>query len=175
MVALLVLAFIVVPLVELAIIIQVGQAIGLLWTIALLVVDSVVGAWLVRREGTRAWSRFRLALNQGRVPTDEVLEGALVLFGGALMLTPGFASDALGLLLMIPPARALIAAMLKRRLGARFSVSTMSVGGATRRQRDEVVDVEVINVERDTARRRASASEPAGGDGNGEIHSRDGG
>jgi UPF0716 protein FxsA len=159
MAALLVLAFIVVPLVELAIIIQVGQAIGLLWTIALLVVDSVVGAWLVRREGTRAWSRFRLALNQGRVPTDEVLEGALVLFGGALMLTPGFASDALGLLLMIPPARALIAAMLKRRLGARFSVTTMSAGGATRRggaarrPRDEVVDVEVINVERDAAKR----------------------
>lgn len=153
MAALLVLAFIVVPLVELAIIIQVGQAIGLLWTIALLVVDSVVGAWLVRREGTRAWSRFRSALNEGRVPTDEVLEGALVLFGGALMLTPGFASDALGLLLMIPPARALIAKALKRRLGARFSVSTMSAGGATRRKRDEVVDVEVINVKRDAAKR----------------------
>jgi UPF0716 protein FxsA len=159
--ALLVLAFIVVPLVELAIIIQVGQAIGLLWTIALLVVDSVVGAWLVRREGTRAWSRFRAALDQGRVPTDEVLEGALVLFGGALMLTPGFASDALGLLLMIPPARRLIAAVLKRRLGARFSVSSMSVGGnATRRTRDDVVDVEVIDVKRSR---------------NGEINSRDGG
>jgi UPF0716 protein FxsA len=161
MAALLVLAFIVVPLVELAIIIQVGQAIGLLWTIALLVVDSVVGAWLVRREGTRAWSRFRAALDQGRVPADEVLEGALVLFGGALMLTPGFASDALGLLLMIPPARRLIAAALKRRLGARFSVSTMSVGGsATRRTRDDVVDVEVIDVKRSR---------------NGEINSRDSG
>jgi UPF0716 protein FxsA len=161
MAALLVLAFIVVPLVELAIIIQVGQAIGLLWTIALLVVDSVVGAWLVRREGTRAWSRFRAALDRGRVPTDEVLEGALVLFGGALMLTPGFASDALGLLLMIPPARRVIAAMLKRRLGARFSVSTMSVGGsAPRRTGGDVVDVEVIDVKRSR---------------NGEINSRDGG
>ena len=146
--ALLVLAFLVVPLVELAVIIQVGQVIGPLWTVALLLGISLAGAWLVRREGTRAWSRFRSALNQGRVPTDEVAEGALVLFGGALLLTPGFATDALGLLLMIPPARKLIAITLKRRLGARFSVATMSVGNATRGRRDEVVDVEVVNVER---------------------------
>lgn len=147
--ALLVLAFVVVPLVELAIIIQVGQVIGPLWTIALLLGISLVGAWLVRREGTRAWARFRSALNQARVPTDEVLEGALVLFGGALLLTPGFATDALGLLLMIPPTRVLVAATVKRRLGARLSVSTMSVGSTTRRRsRDDVVDVEVISVER---------------------------
>jgi UPF0716 protein FxsA len=150
MAALLVLVFVVVPLIELAIIIQVGQVIGLVWTIVLLLADSLLGAWLVRREGTRAWSRFRLALNQARVPTDEVLEGALVLFGGALLLTPGFATDALGLLLLIPPTRALVAAIMKRRLGGRLSVSTVSAGSAARRprDRDDVVDVEVINVER---------------------------
>ena len=186
MAALLVLAFVVVPLVELAIIIQVGQVIGLAWTIALLLADSLLGAWLVRREGTRAWGRFRSALNHARVPTDEVLEGALVLFGGALLLTPGFATDALGLLLLIPPTRALVAATIKRRLGARASVSTMSAGSATRRTRDhdDVGDVEVIDVQRERAsageqaggdpRERASASEQAGGDPR-DINSRDAG
>ena len=161
--ALLVLLFIVVPLVELFILIQVGQVIGPLWTIAALVVVSVLGAWLVRREGPRAWRRFREALEQGRLPTDEVIEGALVLFGGALLLTPGFATDALGLLLMFPLTRRMIAAAIKRRLGARFSVATVSGAGRARRRPDDVIDVRVINVERDAAAR------------NGEINSRDSG
>jgi UPF0716 protein FxsA len=160
--ALLVLLFIVVPLVELFLLIQVGQVIGPLWTIAALVVVSVLGAWLVRREGPRAWRRFRDALEQGRLPTDEVIEGALVLFGGVLLLTPGFLSDALGLVLMIPPTRALVAGQLKRRLGARMSLSIFGTGRRSRpARRDDVVDVEVINVERGKAT------------SNGEINSRD--
>jgi UPF0716 protein FxsA len=160
--ALLVLLFIVVPLVELFLLIQVGQVIGPLWTIAALVVVSVLGAWLVRREGPRAWRRFREALDQGRLPTDEVIEGALVLFGGVLLLTPGFLSDALGLVLMIPPTRALVAGQLKRRLGARMSLSIFGTGRRSRpARRDDVVDVEVINVERGKAT------------SNGEINSRD--
>jgi UPF0716 protein FxsA len=162
--ALLVLLFIVVPLVELAILIQVGQVIGVPWTIAALVAVSVLGAWLVRREGPRAWRRFREALDQGRLPTDEVIEGALVLFGGVLLLTPGFATDALGLSLMLPPLRAVIAATLKRRLGARMSISILGGDRTPRPSRDEIVDVEVINVER-SGRDRAAR--------NGEINSRD--
>jgi UPF0716 protein FxsA len=150
--ALLIFVFIVVPLVELAIIIQVGELIGLGPTIVALLGISVLGAWLVRREGTRAWRNFRLALASGRVPADEVLVGALVLFGGALLLTPGFATDALGLLLMIPPARKAIAAVIKRQLGTRFTVTTLTGGGYGRRS-DDVVDVEVVNVERDAAAR----------------------
>jgi UPF0716 protein FxsA len=162
--ALLVLLFIVVPLVELFLLIQVGQVIGPLWTIAALVVVSVLGAWLVRREGPRAWRRFRDALEQGRLPTDEVIEGALVLFGGVLLLTPGFLSDALGVVLMIPPTRALVAGQLKRRLGARMSLSIFGTGRRRRpARRDDVVDVEVINVERGKAT------------SNGEINSRDAG
>lgn len=161
--ALLIVVFIVVPLVELAILIQVGQLIGPLWTVAVLLAVSLLGAWLVRREGPRAWSRFRTALREGRVPTDEVLEGALVLFGGVLLLTPGFVSDALGLLLMFPPTRALVATTLKRRLGTRLSVTTLGGRPGTQPRRDDVVDVEVINVERDRAAR------------NGEINSRDSG
>jgi UPF0716 protein FxsA len=161
--AILVAAFLVVPLIELAVIIQVGQLVGVWWTVAALVMVSLAGAWLVRREGTRAWSNFRIALANGRVPTDEVLEGALVLFGGALMLTPGFATDVLGVMLMIPLIRRLVATAIKRRLGARFSVATMSGGGRARRRPDDVIDVRVINVERDAAAR------------NGEINSRDSG
>lgn len=155
--ALLIVVFIVVPVVELAILIQVGEVIGVWWTVAALVLVSVVGAWLVRREGTRAWSRFRAALSSARVPADEVLDGALVLFGGALLLTPGFATDTLGLLLMLPPSRALVASLIKRQLGARFSVSTLGGGrsrfdaptSTARRRKDDVVDVEVVSVERE--------------------------
>ncbi len=165
---LLVVAFIVVPLLELAIIVQVGQLIGTAWTILALLAVSLAGAWLVRREGTRAWSRFRAALAAGRVPTDEVLEGALVLFGGALLLTPGFATDAVGLALMVPPVRAVTAATLRRRLGARFVVGTVGGAGAMSRRRDEVVDVQVVNVER-TQRPTDSPARDA------DIHNRDGG
>lgn len=171
--ALLVLLLIVVPLVELFILIQVGELIGAWWTIAALLAVSVLGAWLVRREGTRAWARFRGALSAARMPADEVLDGALVLLGGALLLTPGFATDAGGLLLMIPPTRALVAAAVKRQLGARLSVATLGgtrsgFGGRTstsRRRSDDVVDVEVISVERE---RDQTGS-------NGDINSRRGG
>ncbi|HSK91231.1 MAG TPA: FxsA family protein [Euzebyales bacterium] len=157
--ALLVLIFVVVPLIELAIILQVGELVGLWWTVAALLLVSIVGAWLVRREGTRAWRRFREALAGGRVPADEVLEGALVLFGGALLLTPGFATDTLGLLLMIPPTRALVARTFKRRLGERFSVTTLGPsGGAAPRRRRDVVDVEVINVEREQVARNGDVN-----------------
>ncbi|MBW3604125.1 MAG: FxsA family protein [Actinobacteria bacterium] len=169
--ALLVVVFIVVPLIELAIIVQVGQLVGTAWTILALLAVSLAGAWLVRREGTRAWSRFRTALASGRVPTDEVLEGALVLFGGALLLTPGFATDAVGLALMVPPVRALLASTLRRRLGSRLTVT--SVGGGTRprrpaptRSRDDVVDVEVVSIER-------TPSDPGAAARNGDIHNRD--
>lgn len=159
---LLVVVFIVVPLLELAIIITVGDLIGVWPTVALLLIDSLIGAWLVRREGLRAWQRFRAALGTARVPTDEVIEGALVLFGGALLLTPGFATDAAGLALLIPPTRALVASAIKRQVGSRFTVSTLGGAGtssartrsgvpgptARRRPSDEVVDVEVVNVER---------------------------
>ena len=104
----LVLLFIVVPIAELAVIIQVGQIIGVWWTIGLLVVDSVLGSVLMRSEGRTAWRRFNEAAQAGRVPAREVLDGALVIFGGALLLTPGFITDFLGLVLLIPPTRALI-------------------------------------------------------------------
>jgi len=120
--ALVVLALIVVPLVELYVIIQVGQQIGTLPTIALLVLMSLLGGYLLRREGMRTWRAMRTTLQSGRMPAREVADGALVIFGGALLLTPGFATDLFGLLCILPPTRAVLRRMLTglvaRRLGA---------------------------------------------------------
>jgi UPF0716 protein FxsA len=113
---LLVLLFIVVPIAELYVIIQVGQAIGVLPTIALLLADSVLGSMLLRSQGRAAWRRFNDVLAAGRPPAREVLDGALVIFGGALLLTPGFITDVLGLLLLAPPTRAIFRRLLVRAL-----------------------------------------------------------
>ena len=118
MVPILATAFILVPLAELAVLIAVGDVIGLLPTLALLLVVSVAGAWLAKREGLAAWRRFQLALANGRVPTVEVADGAMILLAGALLLTPGFLTDVVGILLLLPPTRAL-ARRLAPRLAAR--------------------------------------------------------
>jgi UPF0716 protein FxsA len=115
MLAPLVLLFIVVPIAELAVIIQVGQAIGVWWTIALLVADSVLGSVLMRSQGRAAWRRLTEAIRAGRPPAREALDGALVVFGGALLLTPGFISDVLGLGLLLPPTRAVVRRLIVRR------------------------------------------------------------
>ena len=100
--------FVVVPILEIYVIIQVGQAIGALWTIVLLIVDSILGSLLMKSQGRAAWRRFQTALAEGRMPAREVLDGVLVIFGGAFLLTPGFCSDIVGALLLLPPTRAVI-------------------------------------------------------------------
>jgi len=107
--------FVAVPILEIYVIIQVGQAIGALWTIALLIADSILGSLLMRAQGRTAWRRFQLALSEGRIPAREVLDGVLVIFGGAFLLTPGFCSDIVGALLLLPPTRAVIRRIAVRR------------------------------------------------------------
>ena len=141
----LVLLFIVVPIAELAVLIQVGQVIGVWWTIAILVADAILGSILMRAQGRVAWRRFNEALAAGRVPAREVLDGALVMFGGLLMLTPGFITDVLGFLLLIPPTRAVVRAVLVRRLAHRMTVSM----SAPRTRPDDVVDGTAVDVEND--------------------------
>ncbi len=123
---LLVILFIVVPILELYVLIQIGQTIGILPTIALLILDSILGAALMRSQGRAAWRRFNRALAEGRVPGREVLDGALVIFGGALLLTPGFLSDILGLILLLPPTRAIVRNVLVRRFGGRIVAGAAS-------------------------------------------------
>jgi UPF0716 protein FxsA len=113
-------AFVVVPLVEIWVILQVGQLVGAWWTIVLLVLDSMLGAWLIKREGGRAWIALREALQRGRMPAREIADGALILIGGTLMLSPGFVLDIAGILLILPftrpVARRLLTTVVERRL-----------------------------------------------------------
>jgi len=115
MTLLLVLLFIVVPIAELALLIQVGQLIGVWWTILLLVADALLGSWLLRSQGRLAWRRFNQALAEARVPHREVIDGVLVIFGGVLLLTPGFITDIFGLLFLFPPTRVVMRRLLVRR------------------------------------------------------------
>lgn len=114
--------FIVVPIVELYVIIQVGQAIGVLPTLALLLADAVLGSLLLRHQGRGAWRRFNEALAQRRFPAREVADGVMIAVGGTLLLTPGFVTDIVGLLLLIPPTRAIVRRLLRSYIGRRFVV-----------------------------------------------------
>jgi UPF0716 protein FxsA len=107
-----------VPILELWLIVQVASEIGVLNTIGALIIISVVGAWLLKQQGLATWARLQAALARGEVPTKEVTDGALILFGGALLLTPGFISDIFGTLLLVPPTRALIKRAFRRTLGS---------------------------------------------------------
>lgn len=135
------------PLLEIYVLVQVGQVIGAWWTIGLLLVMSVLGTMLVRREGARAWRALTEALHTGRMPARELADGALILVGGALLLAPGFVTDAFGMLLILPltrpVARRLLTGVVSQRL-----LATATTGGNARRPgptggpvvRGEVVD-----------------------------------
>ncbi len=109
------LLFLLVPIVELAVILQVGQALGTWTTIFLLVAISVVGAALVKREGLGVLEQFRAQVRNGVVPGRELADGAMILVAGALLLTPGFVTDTVGLALLLPPVRAALRAGIARR------------------------------------------------------------
>lgn len=121
MVALLFLGFLVVPFLELFVILRVGGALGVLNTIGLLIVVSAVGAWLVKREGLAVLRRAQGRIKSGGVPTKELIDGVLILFAGALLLTPGFLTDVVGVLLLLPPVRAALRAATTRQLRRRVS------------------------------------------------------
>lgn len=126
--AILVALFIVVPIVELYVIIQIGSWIGVVPTIALLLADALLGSLLLRHQGRGAWRRFNAALAEHRFPGREVADGLLIAIGGTLLLTPGFVTDIVGLIFLIPPSRALIRRLMSGYVGRRFVV--MDVPGA---------------------------------------------
>jgi UPF0716 protein FxsA len=121
-VALLVILFIVVPIVELYVIIQVGQLIGVWPTLALLLADALLGSLLLRHQGRGAWRRFNQALAERRFPGREVADGLMIAVGGTLLLTPGFVTDIFGFLLLIPPTRAIARRLLRTYAAHRFVV-----------------------------------------------------
>lgn len=123
--------FIVIPLVELSVILQVGQVIGTIPTIVLLVADSLIGAWLVKREGLRAWRSLTATFSGGGgSPVDELTQGALIVFGGALLLTPGFVTDALGLACVLPVTRPAMSSFVRRVISV-VTARRMGAGRAT--------------------------------------------
>jgi UPF0716 protein FxsA len=125
----LLLVFLVVPFVELYVIIQVAHVIGALDTIALLIIVSAAGAWLVKREGLGVWRRAQRQIACGGVPGNELVDGVLVLFAGALLLTPGFVSDVIGILLLLPPVRFALRGYARRRLVRRVDIHRLGDGG----------------------------------------------
>jgi UPF0716 protein FxsA len=136
MFALLAVLFFVIPIIELAVILFVGREIGALPTIGLLVLSGVVGAWLAKREGAGAWRRFNKALNEARIPTTEIADGAMVLFAGALMLAPGFLTDVVGILLLLPPTRAVARRIILREVARRAARRVAGGGRGSGRRGD---------------------------------------
>lgn len=112
-----------IPVLELWTIVQVGQAIGVWETIALLIIVSVIGVWLVKQEGVGVWRRLNEQLRLGKVPAAELIDGALLLLAGTLLLLPGFLGDLLGIALILPPGRA-----VARSIVAWFTVRRISAG-----------------------------------------------
>ncbi|MCU1593895.1 MAG: phage exclusion suppressor FxsA [Frankiales bacterium] len=143
---LLLLLFLIVPVVEIYVLIQVGQAIGAGPTVLLLILDALLGTWLFKREGRKAWTALTEAIAAHRVPGKEVADGALVVVGGAFLITPGFVSDVVGVLCLLPPTRALLRGVLTKVVTARL------LGGLPKAPRGrprptvhEVIDGEVLD------------------------------
>jgi UPF0716 protein FxsA len=98
---------IIVPTAEISVLLKVGHTIGAGWTILLLLASAFIGSWALRREGTKAFRAWREAAESGRTPAVETAEGLVVVTGGLLMVLPGFLTDLLGLILLLPPVRKL--------------------------------------------------------------------
>jgi UPF0716 protein FxsA len=149
-------AFIVIPLAELWVILSVGDAIGVIPTVLILLADSILGGLLLRAQGRGAWRRFVDALRTGRLPSRELADGLLIVVGGALLLTPGFLTDAAGLVLLIPPTRALVRHGLERTIASRLSVGLAGAGdprhGARPQPTGRAYDVEGTVSETETVR-----------------------
>jgi UPF0716 protein FxsA len=129
-VAILVILFIVVPILELWLIIEIGGAIGIVPTLALLLADALLGSLLLRHQGRGAWQRFNKALAERRFPGKEAADGLLIAIGGTLLLAPGFLTDIVGLLFLIPPTRAIVRRLLKGVVGKRLVVMGGPAGTA---------------------------------------------
>jgi UPF0716 protein FxsA len=147
---LLLVIFIVVPLAELYVILKVADAIGAPLTILILAVDSIVGSLLLKSQGRVVWRRFNETMAAGRMPHREVIDGVMVIFGGAFLITPGFITDVFGLLLLLPPTRHVIRRLLVRALGGRVAIGV--AGAASRRRSRSTFDVEGTATEVDQDR-----------------------
>ena len=150
------LALLVVPIVEIYVIIQIGQVIGGWPTVALLLVESALGAWIIKREGRRAWTALQSSFQTGKMPGRELADAALVLVGGTLLLTPGFVTDIFGFFFVLPFTRPLarrgMSAFFGRRLATQLGGPGLGgfipgAGGPAQPSKpsDDVIQGEVID------------------------------
>jgi UPF0716 protein FxsA len=121
--------FVVLPLAELWVIVQVAGQIGALWTLLAMIAVTVVGGWLVKREGLGVWSRLRTQLERGQLPPTEVIDGFLLLTAGLLLLVPGFLTDVVAALVLIPPTRAVFRRFVLTRVRRRPVTGRLVVVG----------------------------------------------
>jgi UPF0716 protein FxsA len=150
-------AFITVPLVEIALFIQVGGWLGLVPTLVLIVLTAVVGTAMIRHQGFAVLSRAQRQLDQGGVPVQEVFEGVCLVIAGALLLTPGFLTDAVGAVLLLPPVRAALYRRVKAHLEARLVAAGESPPGSG--GRPPVIEGEFEQVEPDRSARDDGAGD----------------
>ena len=141
----LLLLFIGVPVLELLIFLLLGSKIGITPTLAIIVITAILGAYLTKSQGLKALKKYQLALSEGRLPHEEVIDGVLILVAGAVLLTPGFLTDAIGFSLLIPPAREFFKAVTKAKLKDRVKVVGQEMGATD--QSKAAAGPRVINVE----------------------------
>ena len=138
--------FVVVPIIEIALFIQIGGAIGLLPTLAVVVLTALAGTILVRAQGLATLARLQQSLAEGGDPTGPIAHGALILVSGVLLLTPGFFTDGVGFALLLPPVRSRLISWGAARLASRFTVVTP--GGRAEPQ-DTVIETEYYEIDPD--------------------------
>lgn len=160
-------AFIGVPLLEIAVFIQVGGLIGLWPTLAIVVLTAILGTWQLRVQGLATLARARAEINRGGLPTRELFDGACLLVAGALLLTPGFVTDALGFMLFLPPFRDLLRTLLTRWIETHVETRVTGDGRAARRPRGPVVidgeyrEIDAIDEEAEPGAPREGPAEDA--------------
>lgn len=121
--------FTILPATELYLLIRIGRVIGGERTIAIIIITGIIGAYLARREGSRVWFAVQNKLSSGQMPGDELIEALLILVAGAVLLTPGFITDAVGFALLIPPIRKKAVEYLKKRFAGSITIPSGTMGG----------------------------------------------
>ena len=141
--------FIGIPLLEITLFIQVGGAIGLGWTLAIVIFTAILGAWMVRSQGARAMLNLRTSFSNLQDPTEPLAHGAMILFSGALLLTPGFFTDFIGFALLIPPVRSAVYRYLKSRVNVQSFQMGPDIGRPSHpsNPRDRVIDGEFEEID----------------------------
>ncbi|HCQ66689.1 MAG TPA: exlusion protein FxsA [Rhodobacteraceae bacterium] len=162
----LLLLFIAIPMIEIALFIQIGGVIGLGWTLAIVLATAIIGSWLVRQQGSLALRQLQQSFQALNDPTEPLAHGAMILFSGALLLTPGFFTDAVGFALLIPPVRHWVF----RKLRERVRVQSFTMGGQTedpfngppRKTDGDVIDGEFTEVTGSKRPTHSSTRGPSG-------------